>query len=113
MIGGLKAHVPMIWRHLSTADRRRFVVHLRRFWSVAGSLLTSAENDVVNAAIAAGQINFLHGVFDGTECQGSLIRVRVRPHRQSRVLCLDASLVLNFDEAPPDRKASRHRSFQR
>lgn len=101
VIDGLKPHVPAIWQHLTPADRRRFVVHLRRFWSVAESTLSAAEDEALKAAIASGQLNLVHGRFAGGERVGDRFRFRVTRLDGLTPLTFDAALFLNFDDAPP------------
>lgn len=61
VVDGLRPSAQRLWREASSAERRRFLRHLRPWWDIHRHRLAPAVAATVDALRASGQVNFVKG----------------------------------------------------
>lgn len=103
LVNGLRPHVPLIWQHLTQAERRRFVVHLRPLWLRALDGLTAEEHRRVDRLFQSGQARFIRGRLLSIARTGGTVTGWLKHLPGGQVETLRAGLALSFEDAPPGR----------
>ncbi len=103
LVNGLRPHVPLIWQHLTSAERRRFVVHLRPLWLRASDRLTAEEHRTVDKFFQSSQLRFVRGRLLTTAKVGGSVVARLKHFPSGNIETVRAGLALSFEDAPPGR----------
>lgn len=103
LLNGLKPHVPLIWQHLTSSERRRFVVHLRPLWLRALDGLSTGEHRMAERLFQSGQARFVRGRLLSAAKVGGTVAARLKHLPGGNVETVRAGLALSFEDVPPGR----------
>jgi uncharacterized NAD(P)/FAD-binding protein YdhS len=85
VVDGLKPHAEVIWQHLSSDNRKRFLVHARAWWEAHIHRPTPSAVAAIRNALASGQLTVLAGRLTSLEKRGERISVTFKPRRGNRM----------------------------
>jgi uncharacterized NAD(P)/FAD-binding protein YdhS len=102
VVDGLKPHAGVIWQHLSTNNRKRFLAHARAWWEAHAYRLTPGATAAIRNALGSGQLTVFAGRLASVDKEGADITVTFRPRGRDGVQRLAARHIVNCDDIPED-----------
>jgi uncharacterized NAD(P)/FAD-binding protein YdhS len=106
VVDGLKPHAGIIWRHLSMANRKRFLAHARAWWDAHAYRIAPSATRSIQQALRSGQLTVFAGRLTSIDKAGDGMKVTFRPRGQSRTQRLAATYVVNCEDIPQDLASS-------
>jgi uncharacterized NAD(P)/FAD-binding protein YdhS len=96
VIDGLRPATQDLWRSMATADRARFLRHLRPWWDIHRHRMPPAVADRIDGARRIGQLRIMAGRILGYEvrAEGHVVAV-VRPRGGAESRSVDVQRVIN------------------
>jgi uncharacterized NAD(P)/FAD-binding protein YdhS len=105
VVDGLRPHTATLWRALSSAERRRFLAHLRPIWEVHRRRMALPVAERFRAMLDRGDVRVVAGRVDTAQAEGDGVRLVVAERGSERVLDMHASWVINCTGPVPSNSA--------
>jgi uncharacterized NAD(P)/FAD-binding protein YdhS len=102
VIDGLRSHTQRLWQEMPTAERSRFLRHLRPWWDVHRHRSATRVMARILEAIQRRQLMVVAGRIDSMTPTGNHISVAIRPRGKDGRLTLNAQRVLDCTALTPD-----------
>jgi uncharacterized NAD(P)/FAD-binding protein YdhS len=102
VIDGLRSHTQRLWHEMPTAERARFLRHLRPWWDVHRHRSATRVMARILEAIQRRQLMVVAGRIDSMLPAGDQLSVVVRPRGKDGRLALKAQRVLDCTALTPD-----------
>lgn len=102
VVDGLKPHAATIWRHLSLANRRRFLAHAKAWWDAYVHRLAPEATESIRRALESGQLTLLAGRLTAVDMTGAELNVTFQPRGRSPARRLAARHIVNCEDIPQD-----------
>src|SRR4029453_6644774 len=102
VIAALRSHTQRLWQEMPTAERARFLRHLRPWWDVHRHRSATRVMARILEAIQRRQLMVVAGRIDSMAPVGDQLSVVVRPRGKDGRLSLNAQRVLDCTALTPD-----------
>lgn len=107
VIGALRGPTPELWRALPTAERRRFMRHLRPYWEVHRHRCAPELGRRLDAERASGGLRLIAGRLLGFDERPDRVRVELRRRGTGATDWLEVGTVINCSGPEADTRRSR------
>ena len=108
-IGIIRSLAPTLWQRLSTAERKRFLRHVRPYWEVHRHRLPQSSWAALHALRRRGTLHVHAGRILGLTSIGDRVRVTWRPRGGGTAATLEVDRVINCTGPDYDVRRSRER----
>ena len=95
VVDALRAHTAALWQRLDTAEKRRFLRHLRAHWEVHRHRMAPQVGAAISELQAQGQLQVHAGHVQAFALEEDAVRVHLRPRGQQGEALLRVHRVLN------------------
>jgi uncharacterized NAD(P)/FAD-binding protein YdhS len=102
VIDGLRSHTQRLWQEMPTAERARFLRHLRPWWDVHRHRSATRVMARILEAIQRRQLMVVAGRIDSMTPTSDHISITIRPRGKDGRLSLNAQRVLDCTALTPD-----------
>jgi uncharacterized NAD(P)/FAD-binding protein YdhS len=102
VIDGLRSHTQRLWHEMPTAERARFLRHLRPWWDVHRHRSATRVMARILEAIQRRQLMVVAGRIESMNPAGPHIAVAIRPRGKDGRMTLNAQRVLDCTALTPD-----------
>jgi uncharacterized NAD(P)/FAD-binding protein YdhS len=104
-VDGLRPHTAPLWGAMNSAERRRFLKHLRPFWEVHRHRMPLAVAERLNALLAGGMLRVVAGRVESAQAEGDGVRLLVSERGSDRLIVLPSAWVINCTGPVPSNSA--------
>jgi uncharacterized NAD(P)/FAD-binding protein YdhS len=102
-----------LWSSAGTAERRRFIRHLRPWWDVHRHRIAPQVSERIQSLITEGRLQVAAAKLAGSEAQGGAVAVRWRPRGHSGMEQAVFTRIINCTGPEGDLPRSREPLLQR
>jgi uncharacterized NAD(P)/FAD-binding protein YdhS len=95
VVDALRPHTPALWQGLSTAERRRFLRHLRPYWEIHRHRAAPRVVGLVRELLDSGQLRLLAGRVEQLRERDGAVQAQLRLRRGGEPLQLRVQRVVN------------------
>jgi uncharacterized NAD(P)/FAD-binding protein YdhS len=95
VVDGLRPHMQVLWQAMPTAQRRRFLSHIRPFWEVHRHRMALTVAERFRALLDQGAVRLVAGRVESAHAEGDGVRVVLRERVTDRLIESQAAWVVN------------------
>jgi uncharacterized NAD(P)/FAD-binding protein YdhS len=95
VVDGLRPHTALLWRALSSAERRAFLTRLRPYWEVHRHRMALGVAERFYALLDQGLVRIIAGNVASAQADEDGVRLYVRERGEERLLEIPAKWVVN------------------
>jgi uncharacterized NAD(P)/FAD-binding protein YdhS len=95
VIDSLRPYTQDIWMGLDYGEKRKFLMHLFRYWEIVRSRIPQESGDVINRMMSTGQLNIITGRITDMKVMEKFIEVIYTFRRTTKQKIQKADIVIN------------------
>jgi len=102
VVDAVRSQTQVIWQQLSTADKKRFMTHLRHLWGVARHRLPGEIHKQIQEMIAENKLEVIAGRIAGITSSKDSLTISVKLKGTDKQEILQVQRVINCTGPQPD-----------
>ena len=95
VIDSLRPHTPSMWMTLPPMEKKRFLVHLFRFWEIIRSRIPPESEKIVHEMRRSGQLKILTGRITSIKSEADGMKIFYKEHGKDEVRRVKSHRVIN------------------
>jgi uncharacterized NAD(P)/FAD-binding protein YdhS/predicted metal-dependent enzyme (double-stranded beta helix superfamily) len=104
LIDGLRPHTARVCQAMNSAERRRFLRHVRPYWEAHRHRMPTVVAERFDALLASGLVCVMGGRVVAVRAGTERLEVDVRPRGDSATTCLTAAWIVNCTGPTPSNR---------
>jgi uncharacterized NAD(P)/FAD-binding protein YdhS len=106
VVDGLRPHISLVWSKMPTAERRRFLNHMRSYWEVHRHRMPVPVAARFAKLLASGAVRIVPGRVESVTAGDSQLQVTLRARADGAAAKIDCAWIVNATGPSPSNSAA-------